>query len=258
RDHHARRTLPDDRPRAGDRGDHGRQEGRPDRSGHVPDQRSALHRPARRRGRDRRRAHLLPRPRARPRGRALPGRRREALLETEASMAGPRAKAISLFDRGILLRAAVDSIRKLAPHLLARNPVMFVVEVGSVLTTVVWLRDVFAPAPDSLPTWFSGAVAGWLWFTVLFANYAESVAEGRGKAPADTLRRMRKETTAHRRANGRVEEVSASQLRKGDVVVVSAGELVPGDGDVIEGIASVDESAVTGESAPVIRESGGD
>jgi K+-transporting ATPase ATPase B chain len=173
-------------------------------------------------------------------------------------MAGPRAKAISLLDRAILSRAAVDSLRKLAPHIIARNPVMFVVEVGSALTTAVWLRDLLAPRPDSLPVWFSGAVAAWLWFTVIFANYAESVAEGRGKAQADTLRRMRKETVAHRRRDGRLEEVPASALSRDDVVVVSAGELIPGDGDVIEGIASVDESAVTGESAPVIRESGGD
>src|SRR5262245_54751585 len=108
-------------------------------------------------------------------------------------MSGPRAQSISLFDRGILGRAAVDSFRKLAPHLIAKNPVMFVVEVGSVLTTLVWLRDVLAPRPGGLPSWFTGAVAGWLWFTVIFANYAESVAEGRGKAQADTLRRMRKE-----------------------------------------------------------------
>jgi len=173
-------------------------------------------------------------------------------------MAGPRARAISLFDRDILVRASLDSLRKLDPRVLARNPVMFVVEVGSVLTTLVWLRDVLAPSPDALPTWFSGAVTAWLWFTVIFANFAEAVAEGRGKAQADTLRRMRRETTAKRRVDGRVEEVAASALRRDDVVVVSAGELIPGDGDVIEGIASVDESAVTGESAPVIRESGGD
>jgi K+-transporting ATPase ATPase B chain len=173
-------------------------------------------------------------------------------------MAGPRAKAISLFDRAILSRAALDSLRKLAPQVMARNPVMFVVEVGSVLTTLVWLRDVIAPSEGALPAWFSGAVAGCLWFTVIFANYAESVAEGRGKAQADTLRRMRQETTARRRVDGRIEVVPASMLRRNDLVVVAAGELIPGDGDVVEGIASVDESAVTGESAPVIRESGGD
>jgi potassium-transporting ATPase ATP-binding subunit len=173
-------------------------------------------------------------------------------------MAGPRAKAISLFDRAILSRAALDSVRKLTPQVMARNPVMFVVEVASVLTTLVWLRGLVAPRADGLPTGFGASLAAWLWFTVLFANFAESVAEGRGKAQADTLRRMRKETVAHRRQNARLEDVPASALRKDDVVLVGAGELIPGDGDVIEGIASVDESAVTGESAPVIRESGGD
>src|SRR5215470_8122170 len=174
-------------------------------------------------------------------------------------MAGPRARRISLFDPEILSRAAVDSLRKLAPHVQLRNPVMFVVEVGSVLTTLIWLRDGLVPRPDSAPLWFTGSVTLWLWFTVLFANYAESVAEGRGKAQADTLRRMRRETSARRQCEGDAfEVVPASLLRRGDVVAVEAGELIPGDGEVIHGIASVDESAVTGESAPVIRESGGD
>jgi K+-transporting ATPase ATPase B chain len=136
---------------------------------------------------------------------------------------------------------------------------MFVVEIGSVLTTLIWLRDLVAPTTGSQPLWFTFNVAFWLWFTVVFANFAEAVAEGRGKAQAASLRRMRQETTARRQVNGkRVESVSASSLRKGDVVIVEAGEIIPGDGDVIEGIASVDESAITGESAPVIRESGGD
>jgi potassium-transporting ATPase ATP-binding subunit len=174
-------------------------------------------------------------------------------------MAGPRARRISLFDPEILTRAALDSLRKLAPHVQLRNPVMFVVEVGSVLTTLIWLRDWLAPRPESAPLWFTGAVTLWLWFTVVFANYAESVAEGRGKAQADTLRKMRRETSARRQREGGVfETVPASLLRRGDVVAIEAGELVPGDGEVIQGIASVDESAVTGESAPVIRESGGD
>jgi K+-transporting ATPase ATPase B chain len=169
-----------------------------------------------------------------------------------------KARELSLFDPEILGPAAIASLRKLAPRTVARNPVMFVVEVGSVVTTVIWLRDVIAPQPGAEPTWFTLAVAVWLWFTVIFANFAEAVAEGRGQAQAATLRRMRKETIARRLLNGREEQVPASQLRKGDRVVVEAGEFIPGDGDVIEGIASVDESAITGESAPVIRESGGD
>ncbi|HVP30857.1 MAG TPA: HAD-IC family P-type ATPase, partial [Myxococcota bacterium] len=173
-------------------------------------------------------------------------------------MAGPRAKEISLFDPQILSRAALDSVQKLAPRAMAKNPVMFVVEVGSVLTTALWIRDMVAPPANAAPLWFTGSVALWLWFTVLFANFAEAIAEGRGKAQADTLRKMRKETAARRVRDGGSETVAASALRKGDVVVVEAGELIPGDGDVIEGAASVDESAVTGESAPVIRESGGD
>jgi len=173
-------------------------------------------------------------------------------------MAGPRAREISLFDAEILTRAARDSVRKLAPRAMAKNPVMFVVEVGSVLTTALWLRDLIAPSTNAAPLWFTGSVALWLWFTVLFANFAEAIAEGRGKAQADTLRKMRKETAARRVRDNGTETVPASSLRKGDVVVVEAGELIPGDGDVIEGAASVDESAVTGESAPVIRESGGD
>lgn len=167
-------------------------------------------------------------------------------------------RELSLFDHGILGPAAIESFRKLNPLHVAKNPVMFVVEVGSVLTTLLWLRDVVAAPPGAAPTWFTLAVSLWLWFTVVFANFAEAVAEGRGKAQAATLRKMRKETTARRLVNGREESVPASTLKKGDRVVVEAGELIPGDGDVIEGIASVDESAITGESAPVIRESGGD
>jgi len=174
-------------------------------------------------------------------------------------MASPKKiQRLSLFDPSILRTAVVESLRKLDPRLVARNPVMFVVEVGSVLTTLLWLRDrIFHPA-GAAPGWFTLSVSLWLWFTVVFANFAEAVAEGRGKAQADTLRRMRKETTAHRLLDGKVEMIPASQLRKGDRVVVEAGEIIPGDGDVTEGIASVDESAITGESAPVIRESGGD
>ncbi|HEY4188497.1 MAG TPA: potassium-transporting ATPase subunit KdpB [Polyangia bacterium] len=173
----------------------------------------------------------------------------------------PKAEAVSLFDGAIVRRAAAESLRKLAPRHVAKNPVMFVVEVGSVLTTLLLFRDILHATSATTPLWFTGAVTIWLWFTVIFANFAEAVAEGRGKAQADTLRKMRKETTARRltKATGTdTETVPSSVLRKGDRVVVEAGQMIPGDGEIIEGIASVDESAITGESAPVIRESGGD
>jgi K+-transporting ATPase ATPase B chain len=169
-----------------------------------------------------------------------------------------QAKQLSLFDRSILAPALVESLKKLDPRLVAKNPVMFVVEVGSVLTTLLWLRDrLFHPA-GAAPGWFTLAVTLWLWFTVIFANFAEAVAEGRGKAQADSLRRMRRETSARKLTDRGEEQVPASALRKGDQVVVEAGQVIPGDGEIVEGIASVDESAITGESAPVIRESGGD
>lgn len=169
-----------------------------------------------------------------------------------------RSQTQSLFTREAIREAFLDSLWKLAPQHVMKNPVMFVVEVGSVLTTCLWVRDVLFPAPDAAPLWFSGAVSLWLWFTVLFANFAEAVAESRGKAQAASLRKMRKDIIARRLVNGHEENVSAAVLKKGDVVVIEAGEFIPGDGEVIEGVASVDESAVTGESAPVIRESGGD
>ncbi|HZS35313.1 MAG TPA: HAD-IC family P-type ATPase, partial [Polyangia bacterium] len=150
-----------------------------------------------------------------------------------------------------------DSFKKLDPRQLAKNPVMFVVAVGSVLTTGLFIRDLVQHHSE-VPLWFTGGTTLWLWFTVLFANFAEAVAEGRGKAQASTLRKMRKETSARKLVDGVETEVSAAALREGDVVVVEAGQLIPGDGEVIEGVASVDESAITGESAPVIRESGGD
>jgi K+-transporting ATPase ATPase B chain len=156
----------------------------------------------------------------------------------------------SLLDPLILRSAALDSVRKLDPLRMARNPVMFVVEVGSAFVTVLFVRD---------PSVFAGLIAAWLWFTVLFANFAEAMAEGRGKAQAAALRATRGDTIAHRRRPDRsLEDVPGSELGAGDEVVVSAGEVIPADGDVMEGIASVDESAITGESAPVIRESGGD
>ncbi|MFZ2959143.1 MAG: potassium-transporting ATPase subunit KdpB [Candidatus Ozemobacteraceae bacterium] len=165
----------------------------------------------------------------------------------------------SLFETGILWQATLDSFAKLSPRVQMKNPVMFVVEVGSVLTSILWFRDFLIPASKAAPLWFTGAVSLWLWITVVFANFAEAVAEGRGKAQADTLRKMAKETIARRRKEDKSEEkVEASRLRKGDVVICETGDIIPGDGEVIEGIATVDESAITGESAPVIRESGGD
>jgi K+-transporting ATPase ATPase B chain len=163
----------------------------------------------------------------------------------------------SLLDAQILRSAAVDSLRKLDPRIMARNPVMFVVLVGSVLTTVLFVRDYGSSTGEE--NLFAGLVALWLWFTVLFANFAEAVAEGRGKAQAETLRQARTETSAWRRtADGALEEVASSLLQVDDLVEVSAGQTIPSDGEIVEGIASVDESAITGESAPVIRESGGD
>ena len=166
-------------------------------------------------------------------------------------------RAISLFRRDILKRALIDSFIKLDPRVQIRNPVMFVVEIGAVITTVTWLIQVFGGKAlgGNDPAWYTFVISFWLWLTVVFANIAEAFAEGRGRAQADTLRAMRQETVA-RLQDGTIKQ--ASELTKGDVVVVEAGELIPGDGTVIEGIASVDESAITGESAPVIRESGGD
>ena len=156
--------------------------------------------------------------------------------------------------RELIWPAIGRSFVKLDPRDVARNPVMFVVEVGSVITTIAFLAALFHGGP----LFFVGSVSAWLWFTVLFANFATAMAEGRGKAQAEALRRTRTETLANLRVDGTITQVPSAQLRRGDVVVVTAGEIIPGDGEVIEGIASVDESAITGESAPVIRESGGD
>jgi K+-transporting ATPase ATPase B chain len=168
-----------------------------------------------------------------------------------------RATKRPLFERAIVRQAIVDSLRKLDPRVQARNPVMFVVLIGAVLTTFLFLRDVSSSTSEE--NVFGGLVAAWLWFTVLFANFAEAMAEGRGKAQAATLRKTRAETLANRRSrDGGIEQVPSSQLTIDDIVVVTAGEMIPSDGEIIEGIASVDESAITGESAPVIREAGGD
>jgi K+-transporting ATPase ATPase B chain len=161
----------------------------------------------------------------------------------------------TLWDPAIARTALKGSLVKLDPRLMIRNPVMFVVEVGAVLTTGLVLRDLI----EGDPIRFGVQVSLWLWFTVIFANFAEAMAEGRGKAQADSLRAARTETVARvRNEDGSIEEKPSSKLQVGDICVVSAGEIIPGDGDVIEGVASVDESAITGESAPVIRESGGD
>ena len=167
-------------------------------------------------------------------------------------------QARSLFDPEILRPAIVDSFRKLDPRVQVRNPVMFVVEIGALITTVAWLIQLFGGGPlggGHEPSWFTFSITVWLWLTVVFANLAEAMAEGRGRAQAASLRAMRTETTAKLRDGS---EKSAAELVRGDVVVVEAGQTIPGDGTVIEGIASVDESAITGESAPVIREAGGD
>src|SRR3974390_2209888 len=171
-------------------------------------------------------------------------------------MTTTQAKSTSLTDRKILKNAIVDSFWKLDPRLMAKNPVMFVVEVGAVITMVVLMANLVKHTGGY---WFGLQITLWLWFTVLFANFAEAMAEGRGKAQAETLRKARAETDARKlRADGTIEVLASSKLRSGDLVLVAAGEFIPGDGEVTEGVASVDESAITGESAPVIRESGGD
>src|SRR6266581_3035545 len=161
-------------------------------------------------------------------------------------------KSKAVWEWKIVRRALWDSLIKLNPKKMMGNPVMFVVEIGSVITTVLLFRGGGAFK-------FNLQITLWLWFTVLFANFAEAMAEGRGKAQADTLRKARSETIANRfHTNGEIEKVPSSNLRAGDMCLVSAGELIPSDGEILEGVASVDESAITGESAPVIRESGGD
>src|SRR6202047_4447197 len=160
----------------------------------------------------------------------------------------------SIWDLNLVRSAAWSSLLKLNPRNMMGNPVMFVVEIGSVITTILLIlhpHEAFR---------FNLQIPLWLWFTVLFANFAEAMAEGRGKAQAETLRRARSETMANRLVggDGHVESVPSGKLRMGDLVLVSAGEFIPSDGEIIEGVASVDESAITGESAPVIREAGGD
>jgi K+-transporting ATPase ATPase B chain len=183
------------------------------------------------------------------------------MTATAPSPAPPEAptgrRNASLFSGEIARRAVIDSFIKLDPRVQVRNPVMFVVELGAAICTAIWIIQVFGGhfLAGGQPAWYTVTIAIWLWLTVVFANLAEAFAEGRGRAQADTLRSMRQDTVARLRDGG---EKPAAELHKGDVVVVIAGEVIPGDGTVIDGIASVDESAITGESAPVIRESGGD
>ncbi len=176
------------------------------------------------------------------------------------SKTATRTPASTLLDPAILLPAVAGSVRKLDPRLMARNPVMFCVEVVAALTTLLFLRDLLTGAglTGAGGIGFSLQIVLWLWFTLLFANFAEAVAEGRGKAQAASLRRTRTETTAKRLAGEGWESVPATLLKPGDLVLVEAGDLIPSDGEVVEGVASVNEAAITGESAPVVRESGGD
>jgi K+-transporting ATPase ATPase B chain len=169
----------------------------------------------------------------------------------------PRKRGDSgkLFEPAIVKRALLESFAKLDPRSLAKNPVMFVVEIGSVVTSYIFFRELIASGTEK---WFVGQVSMWLWFTVLFANFAEAMAEGRGKAQADALRKTKTQTSARKIVEGVEQIVAAPDLRKGDLFVCELGDIIAADGEVIEGIASVDESAITGESAPVIRESGGD
>ncbi len=166
-----------------------------------------------------------------------------------------RTQQISIWDPAIVMPAVMDSFRKLDPRIQFKNPVMFIVEIGSLVTTMIFVQELAGGTGQPL---FTGQVAFWLWFTVLFANFAEAMAEGRGKAQAATLRKGKTETIAVRLRNGQRESVAATELGVGDIVRVEAGQVIPSDGEIIKGVASVDESAITGESAPVIREAGGD
>ncbi len=177
-----------------------------------------------------------------------------------SSQTTPQLKKPVGFNVEIYRRGILDSLAKLNPRSMLRNPVMFVVEIGSILTTVLWIQAMVAHG--EAPAWYIGSVSLWLWFTVIFANFSEAMAEGRGKAQAEALRRARQDTKAkllhEARYGGAFDIVSSTELKRGDVFLVDTGEIIAADGEVIEGIASVDESAITGESAPVIRESGGD
>ncbi|MHB1665653.1 MAG: HAD-IC family P-type ATPase, partial [bacterium] len=168
-----------------------------------------------------------------------------------------KAYYVSAFNKKILKTAIIESFKKLNPKVMIKNPVMFVVEIGSVITTAILFKNLFLH--DFKYMLFIIQITLWLWFTVIFANFAESISEGRGKAQAESLRKGKTEVIARLlKADGKEEKIKASMLRKGDVVICETNDTIPGDGEIIEGISSVDESAITGESAPVIRESGGD
>jgi K+-transporting ATPase ATPase B chain len=170
-----------------------------------------------------------------------------------------QSRTLSIFDRTILRQAVIDSFVKLNPRVQLRNPVMFTVGIGAIITTIEFIRSFIPETGLGGDRFFAGAVTLWLWFTVLFANFAEAMAEGRGKAQADTLRKTRTDAQAKKLLpSGETQIVSATELRRGDLVLIEAGDLIPGDGDVLEGVASVNEAAITGESAPVIKESGTD
>jgi K+-transporting ATPase ATPase B chain len=178
------------------------------------------------------------------------------MREHRSAIARQRKAGISIFNREIIRQASIDAVKKLSPlHLLA-NPVILVVEIGAVVTTALFIQELVGRLNE--PRFFTAAVSVWLWFTVLFANFAEAMAEGRGKAQAKTLRAMRRETMAKRETDGGLESVPASALRKGDIIRAEAGDIIGGDGDVIEGVAYVSEAAITGESAPVLKEPGTD
>ena len=166
-----------------------------------------------------------------------------------------KARNASIFEGSLVSAAVVQSFRMLNPVVMAKNPVMFITEVGAVLTTAITVYDASLNKPGLI---YNLAVLLVLWVTVLFSNFAESLAEARGKAQADSLKRTRQNTAANRFRDGKVTQVNSDELKEGDLVVVSVGELIPGDGEVVEGVAMVDESAITGESAPVVRDAGGD
>ncbi|MBV9134046.1 MAG: HAD-IC family P-type ATPase, partial [Chloroflexi bacterium] len=189
------------------------------------------------------------------RGLVPPSRRTPEVDEGKELAASRKSGAGSIFQGPLVRAAIVESVRKLDPRAVAKNPVMFVVEVGAAITTIVLVQQI---ATRTGNIGFTLQITLWLWFTVLFANFAEAMAEARGKAQADTLRATKKETPARRLRDGREETVSSSELHKGDIVLVREGEIIPGDGEVVEGVAYVNEAAITGESAPVLKEPGTD